>query len=82
LRFGTGNGESFEESFFSSFYLFYVHHAHVYPTREFTLQNYLLEKLGKTLDFENERDPLLAEILPVGRGDKLAEELDGDCSNN
>lgn len=46
------------------------------------MQNDLLKKFGKTADFDNDRDPLLLEMLPAERGEEISMQLDGDCSNN
>ena len=74
MQFGVGNGETFEQSFFSSLFLYLIHHCFVFhPNIQALPQRRLLELFLK--------DPLLKEMVGEDGLDKLHLGLDSDIGH-
>ena len=74
MQFGVGNGETFEQSFFSSLYIYLVHHFFVFNSDANAIpQRRLLELFLK--------DPLLKEMVGEDGLDKLHLGLDSDIGH-
>jgi hypothetical protein len=74
MQFGVGNQETSEQSFFSSLFLYLIHHFFIFhPNIQAIPQRHLLELMA--------RDPLLIEMVGEDGLDKLRLGLDSDIGH-